>query len=912
MIGRGSLSVCVALALLACAQTSPSEQRTGSSGSMVVLLEAAPPAEARAGAAVATDAPVADDALRADARRLFPALQGDGPLPVQHLAPVDTRVVRDLSDYKQQRKAWVRERHRAPPDVDWQALEEENGAAQREKRNVLAGMAAAGVSRWTERGSENQAGRMHVAVPSPDGAALYAGSALGGVWRGAPDGTGWTPLGDNLDGGAHWLAVVPGASPGDPDVIVRGTDGGKVHRSTDGGATWLAPAGLPSTTNVRRLLTSSDGTHTIFLLVRRPDGGNELLRSTDRGASFVKVAGLSTYEGDAWMPRDGGSALYLLRNGNLWRSDDLGDTFSQIGSLPVAGQGAELVGSEAGAPRLWAIQLEAAGWRLYRSDDAGASWVQKAAVDDYWGSLAASIVDVDLFAWGGVEVHRTADGGDSFAIVNPWWEYYGDVANKLHADIPGLDVVPDGLGGEIWYVSTDGGLYESRDGLASVSNLSLSGLRVSQYYSTLTSSVNSNHVAAGSQDQGYQRAGAPPSSGSALAFDQLISGDYGHLTSGDGSHAFVFSVYPGFVLLHRKENDPDLYTTDFPPGELHSWLPAIHADPYDRRDLFFCASRLYKLKKNALLFTWTPQLWSNHDFQGTPGEHLTALDFSPVDPERAYAATNVGRRFRSLDHGLTWTPAPGSGPGAHYFYGTAVLASALDADTVYVGGSGYGNPAVFRSTDGGQSFQSWGQGLPPTLVYSLAEAPDGTVFAGTETAAYRRAPGDAAWIDVTDDDAPVTIYWSAELVPALDVIRFGTYGRGIWDYQLGPPCAYEAYGVGLGGNVLVLDSSTPPAIGAVHELLLSGGPANAPGFLILGAAPAAVPAYGGTLLVDLANALLIGVASDANGGFTLPLQAPNDPALVGITLHWQVALRTSVSPVDYAFSNGLLGTLCQP
>jgi hypothetical protein len=94
---------------------------------------------------------------------------------------------------------------------------------------------------------------------------------------------------------------------------------------------------------------------------------------------------------------------------------------------------------------------------------------------------------------------------------------------------------------------------------------------------------------------------------------------------------------------------------------------------------------------------------------------------------------------------------------------------------------------VFRTTDGGDTWKAWGEGLPPTLVYSVAEARDnsGRVFVGTETAVYQRGMDDAEWVDVTAADAPVTIYWSAEVLSHENTIRFGTYGRGIWDLQLG-------------------------------------------------------------------------------------------------------------------------------
>jgi hypothetical protein len=73
-------------------------------------------------------------------------------------------------------------------------------------------------------------------------------------------------------------------------------------------------------------------------------------------------------------------------------------------------------------------------------------------------------------------------------------------------------------------------------------------------------------------------------------------------------------------------------------------------------------------------------------------------------------------------------------------------------------------------------------------VYTLVEAPDGSgrVFAGTQTAAYMRGPDDEAWVDITGPDAPITTYWDAEALVSENTIRFATYGRGIFDYQLDP------------------------------------------------------------------------------------------------------------------------------
>ena len=407
-------------------------------------------------------------------------------------------------------------------------------------------------------------------------------------------------------------------------------------------------------------------------------------------------------------------------------------------------------------------------------------------VPDYWGTLNVSIEDAQRIAYGGVEVHRSRDGGENFDVVNNWYDYYDAVETRLHADIMGIEVFTGADGEELWYIATDGGLYRSVDHLDTVENLSLDGLRVSQYYDTHTSSADPTHVHAGAQDQGYQFTQGVEQDGPVLAFEQEISGDYGHLTSGDGTHDTVFSVYPGFILVVLGEDDPWLAYADFPEGENQAWLPPIVADPAAPDNLFFCATRLWYYTADT--DGWTPELWSQHDFSDQDGEYLSAFALSPFDDERAFAATSYGRFFTSNDRGRTWDESDDTGPYAHYFYGTALLPSRTDPDVIWAGGSGYGGPAVYRSDDGGESWEDWSDGLPSTTVYSLAEAPDGSgrLLAGTQHAAYRRDPGDDAWRDITGADAPVTIYWSAESLTDENTVRFGTYGRGIWDYSFEP------------------------------------------------------------------------------------------------------------------------------
>jgi hypothetical protein len=380
-------------------------------------------------------------------------------------------------------------------------------------------------------------------------------------------------------------------------------------------------------------------------------------------------------------------------------------------------------------------------------------------------------------------------------VVNAWGDYYADPARQLHADIPSLDFVPVAGGGELLFVSTDGGTYYSTDGGVTVQNLSLEGLRVSQYYSTLSDASDTAEILAGSQDQGYQsgRAGAG-------AFEQLISGDYGQLTSPDGTHAVVYSAYPGFVLVsERTASDTRLnWSTQFPPGESHHWLPALAADPEDPGSFYFCATRIYRYTRSGDVWTWSRLPF---DFRQESWEHVSALAIAAASPNRWYAGTNAGRFWYSTDRGGTWTRSTFSGvPAPQYLTGLAIAVDPLDPQKVTVGGAGYSNPGVYRSTDGGRTFSPLGTAQPQTLFYDLATDPvgGGDVYAATESGPYRFRAATGAWESLLEPPAPLTTFWSVERLP--DRLRFGTYGRGIWDYVVPTPAPTTPSGFRVTGT----------------------------------------------------------------------------------------------------------------
>jgi len=129
---------------------------------------------------------------------------------------------------------------------------------------------------------------------------------------------------------------------------------------------------------------------------------------------------------------------------------------------------------------------------------------------DYWGSRRSMVglsTDADALIYGGVNGYRSDDGGDTFSMINHWGEYYSSPNTKLHADLRGIDAQRldvNGVPTDHVLFHTDGGTFVSTDAGQTVSNLSVEGLGIAQFYSTLSDALDPDRIAGGTQDQGFQ------------------------------------------------------------------------------------------------------------------------------------------------------------------------------------------------------------------------------------------------------------------------------------------------------------------------------------------------------------------------------------------------------------------------
>jgi len=707
--------------------------------------------------------------------------------PASRPRPGETIVVRDGEQNYRKREEWIALMHGAAPGVDWRARDEAT------RFRASQGLENAPAVRWREVGSRNLAGRMHRTVYDAARQLVYSASCGGTIWRGPLNGSAWVPLNEKFKLDLTSLHLV--RNGGANRILACARNG--FYFSENEGATWTKASGLESLDYwgwLRKSVLTGGAEAAIYLLAQEWNPSPwepkiTLYRSTDRGASFAPLGSYTESEFgaselfDLWAPGGGSSKAYFLANGTVYRLE--GTAVIQAGSCGVSASGTTLM---TGAPsddlKLYVLDAHDGRSDIFSSTDGGAGWTRRGTVPEtpfYPSSFACSAVNPSWVYFGGVNGYRSWDCGATWTKVSDWAEYYRNMAHKLHADLCGFCSIPTG-DGETLIIATDGGLFISRDGFKTVSNISLKGLRVSQYYGTYTSRRDAQTLYAGSQDQGFQTSSPPKTS---LAdFKQEISGDYGHLVSGDATEASadnVWSVYPGFAMISIAGIETYNYYSF--AGQL--WMPPLMPDPASPRNAYLGGggpgSGAYLYHVNYRNNTVNYEKLS-YNF-GAGGGSISALAASPLKSAYRYVATSKGRFFASKDGARTWQPTAGfDGPDSHYFYGSSILPSKVRLGTVYLAGSGYSNPPVYKSTNHGQTFTPFSAGLPATLVYGLAATEtEDLLFAATEVGPYLYQASTKRWTPISAGKAPHRTYWSVEYLPNQRTARFGTYGRGIWD-----------------------------------------------------------------------------------------------------------------------------------
>jgi photosystem II stability/assembly factor-like uncharacterized protein len=671
------------------------------------------------------------------------------------------------------------------------------------------------------------------AVPA-DPRVIFVASAAGGVFRSKNNGTTWEAVFDEYGNTLSIGDIAIAAS--DPNVVWAGTGeannrqsstwGDGVYRSIDGGTTWRH-MGLRETQSIGRIVIDQHNPDIVFVAaVGHLFGPNEergLYRTKDGGANWKKVLSVDANTGatDVVMSPDGRTliaAMYQRRRrefgfagsgpgSGLWRSTDGGDSWSRVTSgMPAGDLGRIGLDISASNPDVVYAIIEATlpGGGVYRSDDRGATWVHKNAVNQRGNYFSQIRVDpknpnhVWLLA---TALLASKDGGATFSPDS--------IAPYAHPDHHAMWIDPNQP--QHVMLGNDGGVYFSYDNGRSWTYVD--NLPISQFYDIAIDDREPYWIYGGAQDNGsWAFPSATYSRGGMTNLDVQNTG------FGDGFQSAVDPIDRRFV--HANSQNGRAFLADMVTREERfiqpvaaagqesyrfNWNTAMHQSPNDPRAIYLGAQKLLKSIDRGT--TWqeiSPDL-TKHLGRGalSVGEgfpagrslsandgvsaygNITTISESPKARGTIYVGTDDGNVQMTTDGGGHWTDLTPRFSLHQARYVSKVYASRHGARTAYVSFDGHWDddtkPYLFKTTDGGATWTSISSDLPdwkPVKTIEEDSRNPNVLFVGTEFGLYWTIDGGRQWSPAGGNIPPVMID-RIIVNPKTNDLIVGTHGRGV-------------------------------------------------------------------------------------------------------------------------------------
>ncbi len=627
------------------------------------------------------------------------------------------------------------------------------------------------VGKWIERGAKNQAGRVITTDVLESRDMVVLGTDGGSIMLGTLAGNSFEILNDEIK--LSTISVHLFENGNDVRVVAMTSTG--VYVTDNHGQNWTKTyTGAP---------VSSSYSRSSNKLYFHDNNGN-IYTSIDNGSTFTGSSGTvssNSKKARIWTARYANSPLFILSGTTVYAYEN--GSISTKGTVPATqtAVAATISGNDEWKTTTLFAAIDESNIDVFRSTNGGTSWTKQSstpAAGLFHGNRRSfySVNDSVLYV-GDTECFRSTDRGVNWTLINTWGSYYGDPANKIHADIPEVRGYKNKAGNPLVLISSDGGTYVSYNN-STYKNITLTGIRNSQYYGTQTRWEKPDILLAGAQDQGIQYCGGGQAD-EIYDFIQWTSGDEGAFASSDSGKSSWFtyvygSLYynPNTLLSSAKDaGKPD-------DADSYMWICPTLADPQNPKICYVGGNYIHKVTYTGSTFTKAKQ--SQRNFGAT----LSALAISPVNRNHWYAATTTKKLFHSSDNGVTWTEINSAITNNNYLVGQDIIPDPKVLGKLYLCGNG--TPAVLVSTDHGATFAPLGSNTPGgTTVYNMALSDDGNLlFAASTYAPFVFNFSENKWYDLGIGAAPDQQFYNVEYVPSIKTARFSTYGRGIWEFTM--------------------------------------------------------------------------------------------------------------------------------
>ena len=606
---------------------------------------------------------------------------------------------------------------------------------------------------------------------------------------------------------ALYIAVSKGKSSSSSTTIVTAPEpeaGYGIHRSTDEGLTW-EKVGV----NPMNALASDMELHNGTVLV---------------GFYGVGIFRLSSE--DEWCPLGPYPVIPISCDDPQPGLPDPQDTIFNHVELAVSPVKADVIYAALGVCESETFVCEDDHTPLfYTSLDGGLTWDYQTQTESisnyprYTHVLMASPGREQSVYYGGLRLWGSAVYGTNFGEVSG--------ADYIHYDMQDLAFPLEGSG-YLMYIACDGGFYirDARtDPLYPTVTPRNYGLETVQFYSICTSSWDRPNplVLGGTQDNGTLLFNGSPS------WEFILDGDGGDciIASDNLNYASKHNIAPYRAATSLDPGygdfidfDDGISMTDphlvFPPFLMHpkteelyygtnrlyrrthsdpAWQPAspyfdhssVVLEETERRNAISAVALSYSNPDVIYVALHNGDIWTSFQqercvSQGNPPEDCWAIHWSCVyDRLGEQCWIRVGGE--GVDNDL-----PDTTP-------TSLDVDPNDPSTVYVAYSDFTeNPKVWRSTNGGVSWQEFSTGLPngvPVNVIRVKPDQPEVLFLGTDIGVFRRDLNGmievfclrfgSDWVFYGPDlGMPIVPVYDFGFDTARDVIYAATHGRGVY------------------------------------------------------------------------------------------------------------------------------------
>ena len=673
---------------------------------------------------------------------------------------------------------------------------------------------------------------------------FYMAPNNGGVWKSTDFGRTWNPIfdpssddqrsddqhstqqsSDHRSGSIGALAV----APSNPETIYVGSGeglrrpdlsiGNGIYKSTDAGRTWQH-LGLRDAQQIASIIVDPKDPNRLFVAVQgHPYGPNPergIFRSLDGGQTFQKVLYKDENVGgmdllfdprnsqvifaSMWASRRppwtiGGG--YSGPGSGLYKSTDGGNNWQQLTKgLPGADDGISRIGpaiSLSDPDRMYAWVNAKKGSGIYRSDDAGESWQLVSDEERIWGRgddfgcVRVDPKNKDEIYVANTSTYRSTDAGKNFTAIKgaPGGDDYHTI--WINPDNPDIIAIAVDQGATI---SVNGGQTWS----------SWYNQPTAQFYHVITDNQFPYWVYGAQQESGSIGTASRSDFGEITFRDWTTIGveEYGYVAP-DPLHPNLIYGGKGTVFDRNTGQTRDVSPVVLRTGQFrfNRTAPLIFsiADPHV---LYLGSNVLFSTRDGGN--SWqivSPDL--TREDPGIPatlgpfieddpakGKHrgvIYSVAPSPKDANLIWAGTDDGVIQVTHDGGKHWqnvTPSELT-PWSKL---AQIDASHFNTATAYAAVNRFRlddlHPYIYRTHDGGKSWQKMISGLPDNEpVNTVREDPErkGLLFAGTERTVYVSWDDGDHWQSLQMNLPPTSI---RDLVIHHDDIVVGTHGRSFW------------------------------------------------------------------------------------------------------------------------------------